>query len=556
MYSNARNSYYNITGFPTVFFDGVLSVVGGSGTNSMYGTYVPLVDQRNAIPSDFTMEVEFENTGLDYSTTIIMENVGGNTSTNLVLQFTITESHMPIVWGLGEEVNGVNRLMVPDQNGTVLDFSTNTTQTIELDFSLAGFWDVDNCAIIAFIQDNSTKEIPQGTIKYMAVPLYNIDVEAKDVKYPVGSFCGTAVSPVVLIKNMGAENLTSCDIEYSINGGSVQTYNWTGDIAFNLGEEVELDEIVFEPEAVNTFEFMVTNPNGETDPNPENDAMESEFSSAPQFLTQTINFELKTDQYPTETTWEVTNSAGDVLYSGGPYSAANTVNNETWEIEDIDCYTFTIYDEYGDGICCAYGNGYYRLMDEDNEILIEGGQFGSSMLEPFERYGDDPLTADFMASETSIIEGESVDFTDLSAGSITIWYWEFEGGTPATSIDQNPTVTYDVEGVYDVTLTVSDGSNSNVQLKEDYIEVFNATGISTIDKLGVQVFPNPTTGTIYLEGVEDATVKVYNTAGTVVATYSKFNAQTIDLSGMHNGIYFIHITMENEVISKKVNLVK
>ena len=36
VYSNTRNAYYNITGYPTAHFDGILKVVGGSSNQSMY----------------------------------------------------------------------------------------------------------------------------------------------------------------------------------------------------------------------------------------------------------------------------------------------------------------------------------------------------------------------------------------------------------------------------------------------------------------------------------------------------------------------------------------
>lgn len=554
VYSSSRINYYGITGYPTYKFDGVLEIVGGYAgwENDAY----PLIEQRNGILSDFTLDIQFEETDGDYNATVTVDNVGGNTSSNLVLHFAITESKLPITWGGVDEQHDALRLMVPDQNGTALDFSGGDIQEVELSFNTS-YWDTDNCTMIAFVQDTQTKEIKQGTKEFMAIPLYDIDVQAKAVKHPVGLYCGGSVQPVVTIKNMGAENLVSCDIEYSINGGSAQTYSWTGELGFNLGEDVVLEEMSFNSQAVNTLEFSVSNPNGEADPNPENNTFSHEFEAAPQIATSTVNFELMTDQYPEETTWELKNSAGTVLYSGGPYNGqASTVFNETWDLEELDCYDFYIYDAYGDGICCAYGNGYYKLMDENNEIFAEGGEFGSEDTRPFEYFDANALTADFMADVTSIIEGESVSFTDLSSGSITIWSWEFEGGTPATSTDQNPVVTYDVEGVYDVSLTISDGSNANTVVKEDYIEVDHITGISTIDNSGVQVFPNPTTGKVYINGVEDATVKVYNTAGTVVATYNTFNDQVIDLSNMNNGIYFIQITMDNETISKKVNLIK
>lgn len=87
-----------------------------------------------------------------------------------------------------------------------------------------------------------------------------------------------------------------------------------------------------------------------------------------------------TDDYGNETTWEVT-SGSTVLYSGGPYS-----NNSTEVISlclPDGCYDFTIFDSYGDGICCAYGNGSYQVTDDAGQVLISGGQFGSQETQQF-----------------------------------------------------------------------------------------------------------------------------------------------------------------------------
>lgn len=81
------------------------------------------------------------------------------------------------------------------------------------------------------------------------------------------------------------------------------------------------------------------------------------------------------------------------------------------------------------------------------------------------------FSADFEASKTNVQPGESVDFTSLSCGNPTSFAWTFEGGTPATSTEENPTVTYNNAGTFSVTLTVSDGNNNSTVTKEDYITV-------------------------------------------------------------------------------------
>ena len=84
--------------------------------------------------------------------------------------------------------------------------------------------------------------------------------------------------------------------------------------------------------------------------------------------------------------------------------------------------------------------------------------------------------ASFTANETDICEGESVNFFDQSSGSTISWDWIFEGGTPATSVLQNPTVMYQNSGTYDVTLTVSDGVETSTVVLEDYITVSTLPG--------------------------------------------------------------------------------
>lgn len=83
------------------------------------------------------------------------------------------------------------------------------------------------------------------------------------------------------------------------------------------------------------------------------------------------------------------------------------------------------------------------------------------------------LVADFSPSATRIKVGESVTFTDQSIGSPTSWSWEFEGGTPTTSSEQNPTVIFDVNQTVTVRLTIErdiDGS-SVTEEKIDLIQV-------------------------------------------------------------------------------------
>ena len=93
--------------------------------------------------------------------------------------------------------------------------------------------------------------------------------------------------------------------------------------------------------------------------------------------------------------------------------------------------------------------------------------------------------ADFIGSPTSLNEGGAVQFTDLSTGSPTSYSWTFEGGTPSTSTLQNPSVTYATAGTYDVSLTVSNASGTDSEIKTGYITVTTAPPSSYCEPVAV-----------------------------------------------------------------------
>ncbi|MFY0628360.1 MAG: PKD domain-containing protein [Reichenbachiella sp.] len=80
------------------------------------------------------------------------------------------------------------------------------------------------------------------------------------------------------------------------------------------------------------------------------------------------------------------------------------------------------------------------------------------------------FTSDFVTTG-KIDEGGTVTFTDASLNVPTSWSWEFEGGTPATSTEQNPVVTYNTGGIYEVTLTASNAHGNDAKTLTDYIFV-------------------------------------------------------------------------------------
>ncbi|WP_299664891.1 PKD domain-containing protein [uncultured Polaribacter sp.] len=81
------------------------------------------------------------------------------------------------------------------------------------------------------------------------------------------------------------------------------------------------------------------------------------------------------------------------------------------------------------------------------------------------------IDASFQTSAKNTYTSNTVTFTDTSVGTSTNWSWTFEGGTPATSNLQNPTVVYETPGKYRVSFTASNTTNSSEIVEEDFITV-------------------------------------------------------------------------------------
>ncbi|PST83570.1 hypothetical protein C7T94_13585 [Pedobacter yulinensis] len=82
-----------------------------------------------------------------------------------------------------------------------------------------------------------------------------------------------------------------------------------------------------------------------------------------------------------------------------------------------------------------------------------------------------PLEPDFSVTKQEILAGETLTFTDISAGQPSSWNWEFEGGTPARSDLSGPVVTYNQPGTYAVSLEIRNAAGNAVEKKTGYIKV-------------------------------------------------------------------------------------
>lgn len=81
--------------------------------------------------------------------------------------------------------------------------------------------------------------------------------------------------------------------------------------------------------------------------------------------------------------------------------------------------------------------------------------------------------ANFITEKFNIVKDEPVSFYDQSSGNITSWYWQFSGTTTPSSTLQNPTVSFSDTGYQNISLIVSDGTDSDTIVKNAYVYVYD-----------------------------------------------------------------------------------
>lgn len=226
------------------------------------------------------------------------------------------------------------------------------------------------------------------------------DVGVSDITSPVGSSCSGGFTPVIVVTNYGANAVSAFTVFYNIDGAGTQSYPWTGNLAVGASTTVTLPYI--SSGGTHTFNAYTNLPNGNTDSNSGNDADASSYT-----LTaggQVVTFNLSTDCWGEEVYWELKDAGSNVIFTGGNTGVtimpgglqtgttqgdqgaypSDATTAEDWCLA-LGCYTFTIYDDWGDGMngstepnCSVDGN--YSITDQwgNAYVTMQNVNYGNS----------------------------------------------------------------------------------------------------------------------------------------------------------------------------------
>ena len=312
--------------------------------------------------------------------------------------------------GMGSNYNHMHRLvhMITGQWGFEISTTSSGsfvdetfTYTIPSNYNGVDV-NLSELNVIAFISETQQNIISGAEYSPTFEGLeYSNDAAVLGIEENLNGNCGDSATPVVVIQNSGYDNLTNFSIEYSINNGNTQSHNWSGSLGSLASTAIELPAINYSPSDTNSINITISD-----DDNNQNNSNVFNFNQSSSYETATITLDLLTDNYGSETTWNFADSSGNIIAQGGGYSNNNTSSSEI-EIPSADeCYTFTINDSYGDGICCQYGTGSYSITDDSGNVIVSGGEFSSTESTTF-RVGESLGLNSFMDENLKIFPNPS-----------------------------------------------------------------------------------------------------------------------------------------------------
>lgn len=201
------------------------------------------------------------------------------------------------------------------------------------------------------------------------------------VKVASNVSCSTEQTAIFELVNGGKQELTSLKYEVKIAGNTTEL-TWEGNLPSYSSATFEEEFII--PVGDQKVEISIVEVNGtayeyQTAITVVNDGWIDAYFQGDE---NEFKIDIVQDKYGNQITWKLINSNEEVLASGGPYSTlvANGIKLHRTKVKvpNNECVKFVIYDEGNDGLNNGAGEGYYKISDAQNNVIVQSnGKFGA-----------------------------------------------------------------------------------------------------------------------------------------------------------------------------------
>ncbi len=232
------------------------------------------------------------------------------------------------------------------------------------------------------------------------------------------------ISPEITVQNWGSAAMTSLSITYDVNGGTAQNMTWNGNINPGGSQTITLNPITFAVTGSDVLNVTVSNPNGVADNTGDNSGTHNINTTVAGQTDSYVTVHLETDGYADEVWMEITDGFGTIIWSEGnenvqgnyntgsfppPTDATNPLSNGTtydWQVPlgGVDCYTFAIYDYYGDGLAGSSSlQGTYNVKNNSGSVIINAS------------------AANYGGSEEGLFKNNTAGLDEMSISDVSIY---------------------------------------------------------------------------------------------------------------------------------------
>ena len=194
--TDAAISYYGITGFPTVVFNGTDRIVGGSPTIAAGGPYLNVVGSASLTPAPISVVIDsFDAATGEISVTVTMYSTT-DTFVGDHIRFLLLENDVNVP----ENYSYVTRDIINDS--ITLDGGQGATATFDHTFDTSLVGATANAHAVVFVQRAADKEVVQASSS-KPVPDYRVRAMAPFSRLKIGESSGTYTSEHFTVLNLG-----------------------------------------------------------------------------------------------------------------------------------------------------------------------------------------------------------------------------------------------------------------------------------------------------------------------------------------------------------------